>query len=262
MVTFSGLEQESRWQFEVFALNDASDSDVNNDGSDDANGLHGVSASSNKAKATTDAADEPGAPQRLTAQFARDTNEIGGIGTQGVLLLWNPPSNPAGAPVKAYMIERKVNDGEFIVRVSSHNAATTHWVDRSEPAADETREYRITAINDVGTGTAMATVMIPYPAAGHSHVTPVLTAPDDVAVSDTGNPVTVTWTPGENADGGHLVLVFNSDFTEVPGIVVPMEEGTYTFNDMDFDAGDYVAVVVSIMTRDNYLYDYATFTVQ
>ena len=33
MVTFSGLEQETRWQFEVYALNKASDTDVNNDGS-------------------------------------------------------------------------------------------------------------------------------------------------------------------------------------------------------------------------------------
>ena len=32
MVTFTGLEQETRWQFEVFALNKASDTDVDNDG--------------------------------------------------------------------------------------------------------------------------------------------------------------------------------------------------------------------------------------
>ena len=31
-VTLKGLEQKTRWQVEVFALNDASDSDVDNDG--------------------------------------------------------------------------------------------------------------------------------------------------------------------------------------------------------------------------------------
>ena len=76
-----------------------------------------------------------------------DTNE----GQQGVLILWNPPSNPAGAPVEAYKIERKIDDGEFITRVSGHTAKITHWPDPGEPAEGEVWTYRVTAINDVGT---------------------------------------------------------------------------------------------------------------
>ena len=210
MATFSGLDQESRWQFEVYALNDASDSDVDDDdttdddgdGDYDENGLHGVSATSDKQIAETASAKVPGAPQRLTAQLAKDTNEIGGIGNQGVLLLWNPPANPPGAPVEAYKIERSVDDGDFITRVSGHTAAETHWADSDEPDGDEIWTYRITAINDVGTGTEMATVMIPYPAAGHTH--PPGTVGDasglTTASGTAAGTAMLTWTEGDNAN--------------------------------------------------------------
>ena len=75
-----------------------------------------------------------------------------------------------------------------------------------------------------------------------------------VGVTDPGT-ITVTWTPGENATGGHLVLLFNSDFTEVPHVGVPTQEGMYTIPDVT-TAGDYVVVVVSIKSRSEYLYDY------
>ena len=174
--TFVGLMEKTRWQFEVFALNEASDSDINNNGNstddNEANGLHALSLTSDKAKAKTGAATVPGMPQRLSAQLARDTNEVTGIGKQGVLLLWNPPADPPGAPVKTYKIERKIDGGEYKVRASSHAAGTTHWVDPTEPKAGEIFTYRMTAINDVDPGTEMATVMLPRPAAGHSHVAP------------------------------------------------------------------------------------------
>ena len=272
MVTFKGLEQETRWQFEVYALNKASDMNPNNDESDgtlfpeegdteEDRGRHAVSATSDIARAKTDEAAVPGAPQRLTAQLAQDTNEVGGVGSQGVLVLWNPPANPAGAPVKAYKIERSIDGGEYTVRVASHGAGVTHWADPQEPPEGEVWTYRITAINDVGSGTEMATVTIPYPAAGHTHppAGTALTAPSDVmatfAVTDPGD-ITVTWTPGENATEGHLVLLFNSDFTEVPHVGIPTEEGMYTIPDVT-TAGDYVVVVVSVKSRSDYLYDYA-----
>ena len=102
--------------------------------------------------------------------------------------------------------------------------------------------------------------MIPYPAAGHTHppAGTALTAPSDVmatfAVTDPGD-ITVTWTPGENATEGHLVLLFNSDFTEVPHVGVPTQAGMYTISEVT-TAGDYVVVVVSVKSRSEYLYDY------
>ena len=147
---------------------------------------------------TGKAAVVPGAPQRLTAQLAQDTNE----GQQGVLVLWNPPANPPGAPVGKYKIERMIDDGEFITRRSSHDAGITHWVDPDEPPAGEVWTYRVSAINDVGTGTEMATVMIPYPAAGHTHppgtvgdASGLTTAPGTAAGT-----AELTWTEGDNAN--------------------------------------------------------------
>ena len=158
-------------------------------------GVHG-GENSDKQIAETASAVVPGAPQRLTAQLAKDTNEIGGIGSQGVLLLWNPPANPPGAPVEAYKIERSIDDGDFITRVSGHTATETHWADSDEPDEDEIWTYRITAINDVGTGTEMATVMIPYPPTHTTHVAATRTSPTDLTVTVTGTTVSFTWTDG------------------------------------------------------------------
>jgi hypothetical protein len=98
-----------------------------------------------------------------------------------------------------------------------------------------------------------------------------LTAPSGVTAtvddSDPGTPtVTVTWTPGANADGGHLVLLFTRDFTELTGVATPSaSDSTYTFTNASdgsaISSGSYVAVVVSIESRTEYLYDYATVTV-
>ena len=91
---------------------------------------------------------------------------------------------------------------------------------------------------------------------------PVLTAPTGVmATSDAVGEVTVSWTAGENAPEGHIVLLFSSDFSEVAGLAVPTEDAsTHTFSDIA--PGDYVAVVVSVKSRSEYLYGYATVTVQ
>ena len=90
---------------------------------------------------------------------------------------------------------------------------------------------------------------------------PPFSAPSDVmATSNAAGMVTVSWTDGENAPGGHLVLLFTRDFTEVPGSEVPAD-GTNTQSFTNIAAGDYVAVVVSIKTRSEYLYDYYLVTV-
>ena len=104
---------------------------------------------------------------------------------------------------------------------------------------------------------AMQTFMVTVEAAAPA----MLTKPADVtAMSDAPGMVTVSWTPGEGAVEGHLVLLFTSDFTDVPGIETP-PDGTNTQNFTGIAAGDYVAVVVSIKSKSEYLYDYATVTV-
>ena len=254
-VVFKGLEQKTRWQFGVFALNAATDTSQT--------APVGVALSSDTVSAKTGAAMVPMMPANLSAEVARDTN-VAGTGSRGVLLLWNAPADPDGAKVTGYKIERSINGGDYSVRMENMPANRTYWVDLLELDTN-THVYRVTSRNAVGPGTEMATVMIPL--ADHTTHTPdvpdtsTLTAPTDVtATSNAAGMVTVSWTDGENAPGGHLVLLFTGDFTEVPGIEVPAD-GTNTQSFTNIAAGEYVAVVVSIKSRSEYLYDYSLVTV-
>ena len=73
------------------------------------------------------------APPYLTAQDARDTNELG-VNRQGVLVIWTSPANPAGAPVLGYRVERSVDGAAFEVLPDADNLNTgeTHYVDEDE----------------------------------------------------------------------------------------------------------------------------------
>ena len=215
--------------------------------------------------ATTGPASRPGVPTGLGAELARDSN-LKSSGKQGVLVIWNSPPKPPGSPISSYRIERKVmgeDDDAWVELEAASTASQTHYTDRDEPAADEMRYYRVAATNrltDDAEGLSDWSNVIRIPIAEHTHqpASTALTAPSDVmatfAVTDPGD-ITVTWTPGENAAGGHLVLLFNSDFTEVPHVGTPTEEGMYTIPDVT-TAGDYVVVVVSIKSRSEYLYNY------
>ena len=248
-VTLKGLEQKTRWQVEVFALNDASDSDVDNDSDPDGDNLHGVSPTSDDQKAGTSAAVVPGAPQRLTAQLAQDTNE----GQQGVLILWNPPANPPGAPVGKYKIERMIDDGEFITRRSSHDAGDTHWVDPDEPPTGEVWTYRVSAINDVGTGTEMATAMIPYPAADHMHGPATLGDASELtgAIGADSSTIELTWTAGDNADV-HFVFGIQTPSYDFSSLVweAAAASDSHTVDMTGKPGGSYMFFVIAGQTDD------------
>ena len=51
----------------------------------------------------------------------RATTNFQGVGQQGVLVLWTAPSDPAGAPVIGYKIERSVDDDDFVTQVDNLN---------------------------------------------------------------------------------------------------------------------------------------------
>ena len=142
----------------------------------------------------------PMMPANLTAEAAQDTNATG-VGSRGVLLMWNAPADPDGAKVTGYKIERSINDGAYSIRVENMPANRTFWVDRTELKTN-THTYRVTSRNAVGPGTEVATVMIPYPAAGHMHppgtvgdASGLTTAPGTAA----GTAV-LTWTEGDDAN--------------------------------------------------------------
>ena len=126
----------------------------------------------------------------------------------------------------------------------------TDYTDIDEPEMDETRAYRVRAIsnNDVDGEWAMT-----YYPQMHAPVSTVLGAPSDVMVQiddmDPGDiDLDVTWMSGANAGGGHLVMLFNSDFTELTHTDVPTQDGMHTF--MSVASGDYVVVVVSVKSPD------------
>ena len=246
-----GLRAEDRWRYRVFAVNSA-----------------GYAVSSDTVDDETGKADTPPAPENLTKESAHDSNSTP-AGTRGVVLLWTTPADPPGAPVTGYRVQRSINDSVF---ETVRSTEFTHWVDRQQPADGEVRAYRAVAINAVGhdetdyseikfrvEGTGDDQMLILVPEHTHPPASTVLTKPSDVmatvGVTDPGD-ITVTWTPGENAPGGHLVLLFNSDFTEVPHVGTPTEEGMYTIPDVA-TAGNYVVVVVSVKSRSEYMYDYA-----
>ena len=224
-------------------------------------------------KGETDESGNPGQPDGLVTEPARDAGSLDPDNPvpnseRGVLLLWNAPDDPAGDTVTEYVIARRVRDdstsawGDWENDWAEIDASATSYTDTeivAELDNGETRQYRVAALS--GSGTGMWTPVVTYPHSAETHVLPsnTLTAPSGVmatvGVTDPGA-ITVTWTPGENATEGHLVLLFNSDFTEVPHVGVPTGEGMYTIPDVT-TGGDYVVVVVSVKSRSEYLYDYA-----
>ena len=249
-----GLVAEEQWRYSVYAVNSdgpATESDIDD--------------------AKTGKAGTPGAPQNLTAESARDSNTQP-PGTRGIVLLWTSPPDPPGAPVTAYGVQRLIGEtGDF---ETVHGGSDTHWVDKRQPLDGDVITYRVGASNSVGstaanyaqvklmvsgTGDDQVLMLVPE----HMHGT-ALTAPtnvmatvDDAVAGDID--VVVTWTPGENAVEGHVVLLFTSDFTAVPHTDVPTLDGMHTF--MSVSPGSYVAVVVAIESRSNYLYAYDRVTV-
>ena len=246
------VDQETRWQFEVYALNGATDPSA---GGPDPDTKKGLATTSETVHDKTTAGMTPNVPRDLTVELARDTN-LSGVGNRGVLLLWNQPASVPGASVNSYKIERSKDGGDYEVLVSSQSATRTYYVDTSEPAADETRTYRITAINIAGAGTEMATVMIPYPAADHTHepVVTELTAPPSVTVSSLRDTVSVTWDPAsiENAEQVKVVL-FDSGVTKIVDLKTfnaANDPGAATFTGVD--SGTYKVTVASFRTGDRH----------
>ena len=207
---------------------------------------YGVALKSDKVDAKTGEAVVPMMPANLTAEVARDTN-VAGSGSRGALLLWNAPTDPEGAKVTGYKIERSINGGEYSIRVENMPADRTYWVDRTELGTN-THMYRVTSRNAVGPGTEMATVMIPYPEDGHTHapVSTALTAPTMVmGMSDTDGVLTLTWEGGDNADSFVLIAVRTDTFayTSLPIADGAARMGTFT----GLTSGvDYIGIVVAL----------------
>ena len=152
-------------------------------------------------------------PMGLIAESARDSNALSG-NKKGVLLLWNEPEVPAGGAVSEYEIQRKMNDGEFLIhKTLTGTDLSTIYHDPLEPKADETRAYRVRlVVKALPADTEKLTggwVEVGYDLMGtpdHSH-TMVPGKPTASARADSDTQITVSWTdPADN--GGADIMSY------------------------------------------------------
>ena len=110
----------------------------------------GTGDASSTANATTDdaAPTVPGAPTGLSATAS---------GTSTINLTWTAPSNDGGASISGYRIEVSPNGSSgWSNRVANTGSTSTSYAHTGLSAGD-TRHYRVSAINSVGTGDASST---------------------------------------------------------------------------------------------------------
>ncbi len=103
----------------------------------------GASDASNTANATTDGITAPSAPTGLTATASGQTI---------INLRWAAPADDGGAAVTGYQVEGSEDAGSTWMDLVANTAATTYSHTGLPP--ETTRQYRVRAINAVGTGAA------------------------------------------------------------------------------------------------------------
>ena len=114
------------------------------------NALGSTGAASSTANATTDAATPtvPGAPTGLSATAD---------GTSTIDLDWTAPTDNGGSDITGYRIEVSSNGSSgWSNREANTNSTSTTYAHTGLSAGD-TRHYRVSAINSVGTGDASST---------------------------------------------------------------------------------------------------------
>ena len=194
-----------RW-FRVFAINDKNKEGPTPDDTESAEPKIGKTAAPAK----------PGAPQYLVAETGRDANSEQRT-ELGVDLLWDQGDVAAGDVIVGYVIDRKVNDGNWEQLSSSPHTGDdyTQYTDTEEPEADEVRAYRVAAVASGGQG---AWSNVAYNPAMHEHAP---TEPTNVmASSDAAGELMLTWEGGANADSYLLIAVNMADTSDYETMIV------------------------------------------
>ena len=156
------LEKDAMYHIRVRAVNKAAGSRVDNGTApNNTEGPWSDAASFNTGEATP-----PDMVEGLVSQVAMDTN--GNVA--GVLLLWNEPSD--GADVANYVIERKIDDGEWMSPTDdakTSSVSRTSYTDPRHHVMGEMLMYRVASENAAGMSDWE---MVDYPrdpAADHTH---------------------------------------------------------------------------------------------
>ena len=152
-----------------------------------ANNSVGTGLASNVASATT-ATVTPAAPTRLTATAKN--------GPPRIDLSWTAPADNGGAPISGYKIEVS-SDGSTWSDLHADTGTTTTTYSHTALSGGDTRHYRVSAINSVGTGSASkvanATTDIVAPG-----------APTDLTLTVQPTWVDLSWTAPVNNSGARI----------------------------------------------------------
>ena len=171
----------------------------------------GTGDASRTANATTDdaAPTVPGAPTGLSATAD---------GTSTIDLDWTAPSDDGGASITGYRIEVSSNGSSGWSNLEANTNSTPTTYAHTGLSAGDTRHYRVSAINSVGTGTASNT-------ANATTATTVPGAPTSLTATASGTTtINLDWTAPVD-DGGASISGYkievspngNSKWTERVG---------------------------------------------
>ncbi len=152
----------------------------------------GTGAASNVDDATTDAATRPAAPTGLTATAAGQTT---------INLSWTAPTTTGGAAITGYRIEVSPNGTSNWTNQQANTGLTTTSYSHTGLSAGDTRHYRVSAINSVGTGVAsnVASATTSTPTATRPAAPTGLTA-----TADGPTTISLSWTAPTNTGGASI----------------------------------------------------------
>ena len=182
--------------------------------------------------AITRAAVAPNAPTGLTATAS---------GTTTINLSWTAPVDNGGRIITGYKIEVSIDSGTTWTDLVADTASTTTTYEHTGLAASTRRDYRVSAINSIGTGTT----------------------PSDVAFATTGAPAVVTPTGnllvsnlGQSSDDSPDIELTAQAFTTgahaagytLTSIVLGCECGAYTTGMVTLHSGTRTGAKVADFT--------------
>ena len=191
---------------------------------------NGTGTASNVADATTDdtATTVPGAPTSLTATAS---------GSTGIDLSWTAPADDGGSDITGYRIEVSPNGTSSWNDLVANTGSTTTYSHTGLDAGD-TRHYRVSAINSVGTGAASNVADATTDAAAPT----VPGAPTGLTATASGtSTINLSWDAPSN-DGGASISGYRIEVSSNGGTSWSNREAntnttTTTYSHTGLDAG-------------------------
>lgn len=145
-----------------------------------------------------------GAPAQVTGLTATDVGTGRAFNNGQINLSWTAPASN-GAPITGYMIEQSTNSGSSWSTLVNNTGTTSVSYSHTGLTSAQRYDYRVSAINAVGTGTAST--------AANATATTVPQAPT-IGTATAGNAqATVAFTA--NATGGSAITTFTSTASPV-----------------------------------------------